>query len=498
MYLTQSDLTKLQLQNNNNFNLSEILKEVIKEDLASDAKKNMKNGVDYYQYKNLIKDFDFQKFIVDGVAQYDLNASNNRIINGFQKILVDQKVGYIAGNEIKISGTNDEENSDEKLSEALTNLLGKNFYKLTRKWLTGTSNKGREYVHPYINRNGEFKTVIIPAEEIIPVYDSTFQEELVAVIRYYPVIEQKTPSSPKVIKYKVEIWNEEMVYFFYEEEKEKFIPDPAITVNPQYHFYVYNTIAPNEKFGKSWGKVPFVELKNNDECYPDIVGTKDLIDAYDFNLSKFSNDLADIAQAIWVLKDYGGTSLSEFIVNLRQKKSISVKGTGNAEPKTLEIPNEGYNSLYDRIEDNIFVFGMGVNPKTDKFGNSPSGIALKFMYAGLDIKSDIVVTEMKLALHELYWFAATYLNLKNIMTIGNIDEALQEIESVFSKALLINEAEQVEMAKNSKGTISDETIIEHHPWVTDSKKELERIKAEREQNSIDVSDLEEVEEEQND
>ncbi|MGO0916470.1 phage portal protein [Clostridioides difficile] len=36
-----------------------------------------------------------------------------------------------------------------------------------------------------MNRKGEFKYVIIPAEEAIPIWDSKRQRELVAFIRFY-------------------------------------------------------------------------------------------------------------------------------------------------------------------------------------------------------------------------------------------------------------------------------------------------------------------------
>ena len=144
----------------------------------------------------------------------------------------------------------------------------------------------------------------------------------------------------------------------------------------------------------------------------DLTFTKSLIDAYDFDLSKFTNDLADIAQAIWVLKGYEGTSLAEFMRNLRHFKSIKVNKEGGADAKHNEVPNQAYDAAFDRVEDNIFVFGMGVNPKIDKFGLSPSGIALEFMYGGLDIKSNILITELTSALNEFLWFKAQHLALK--------------------------------------------------------------------------------------
>jgi SPP1 family phage portal protein len=56
------------------------------------------------------------------------------------------------------------------------------------------------------------------------------------------------------------------------------------------------------------------------------------------------------------------------------------------------------------------MFGMGVDPDTDKFGNSPSGVALKFLYSLLDLKCDVLERKMKTSLREFLWFITDYIN----------------------------------------------------------------------------------------
>jgi len=476
MYLTQNDLINFQLENNNNVHLSDIITDLIRKDLESQEKKDMLDGENYYKCKHDILDIDFQEFVVDGITEIDKNAANNRIVNAYDRILKDQKAGYICGKQITWDG-------DENDIDYLNNTIGDIFHKRLREWIIGTSNHGREYWHIYIDELQNFRYVQISGIEIIPIYDTSFQDKLIGIFRYYPITYQKTITSPEKTIYKVQIYNENEVYYFIQDpDSMKYVPDPDEKINPKPHLYITNTAFPNVAQKRGWGKVPFIELRNNDEMQGDLTFTKSLIDAYDFDMSKFTNDLADIAQAVWVLKGYEGTSLGEFMKDLRHFKAIKLNKDGGADSKQNEVPNEAFDSSFDRIEDNIFVAGMGVNPKMNRFGANDSGVKLKFMYALLDIKANITITETTAALKEFLWFVSEYATLRK-------DEFnYEDIKPIFNKTILINESERITDVATSVGDISLETSIANHPWVTDVAEELKRIEEERSKN-MDLNSL---------
>jgi len=477
MYLTQTDLVKLQLQQNRAMNFSETIKEIITDDENSEEKKAMLDGDKYYRVKHDILDHDFRAYFIDGIKHINKNAANNKIVHAYHRILVDQKMSYIVGKPIVFATEN------EMFQQYLNDLLGNPFHKTMKKWVAGTSNHGIEYLHVYINEKGILDYVIIPGHEIIPIYDTQFQKILIGVIRYYKVEVKERLSDFKKYKYKVEIWNGEKVLFLEEKDNGEFVLDPDKKENPKYHWYRYNTLNPDSKVGEFWGRVPFIPLKNNDEAMTDLQLTKTLIDNYDFNVSDFSNKLMDIAKAIWVLKGYKGTSLSEFVKNLNSYNAMKVEKEGGVDRLTIDIPKEAHDSHLDRIEDNIFIFGMGVNPKIDKFGNSPSGIALKYFYAGLDLKANILITEMIDSLTDFGWFATKYINM---ISRKNFDS--KEIKATFNKSILVNEKEIIDMAQASKGIISDKTIMENHPWVNNVDEEMKRIESET--TSINLDNVE--------
>ena len=69
--------------------------------------------------------------------------------------------------------------------------------------------------------------------------------------------------------------------------------------------------------------------------------------------------------------------------------------------------------------------------------------------------------------------------------MGYGDFENEEATITFNRDILINETEAIESCVKSVGILSDETIIEQHPWVDDVQKELERIKKQKEEQMQD-------------
>ena len=62
---------------------------------------------------------------------------------------------------------------------------------------------------------------------------------------------------------------------------------------------------------------------------------------------------------------------------------------------------------------------------------------------------------------------------------GQGDYEKTEVELVFNRDMAMNESEQIQNCTNSRGTISDKTIIAHHPYVSDVEEELRLIKEQK-------------------
>ena len=113
--------------------------------------------------------------------------------------------------------------------------------------------------------------------------------------------------------------------------------------------------------------------------------------------------------------------------------------------------------------------------KTDKFGNSPSGVALKFLYSLLDLKASVMERKFRKSVKRLLWFTTEYINIVDKKKYDNT-----EVQVTFRKTMITNDKENVEIAKESKGIISNQTIVANHPWVEDVTEELDRLKKQEE------------------
>lgn len=107
----------------------------------------------------------------------------------------------------------------------------------------------------------------------------------------------------------------------------------------------------------------------------------------------------------------------------------------------------------------------------------PSGTALKFLYSGLDLKCNHLEVEFRQAFNQLLYFINVYLAENGQ---GNYEN--EYVELIFNRDIQINETEAITNAQNSKGIISNKTIIANHLWVSDVEAELTQIEKENKSN----------------
>ncbi|OQB14571.1 MAG: Phage portal protein, SPP1 Gp6-like [Firmicutes bacterium ADurb.Bin193] len=381
-----------------------------------------------------------------GKRVLDTEKPNRRLAHNWHKLLVDQKTAYLTGNPVRFNAENPE------ATRLINRFLGERFDDTLCELAKGSANKGVEWLQLFIDEEGKFGFCVIPAQQVIPIWDTSLLKKLVGVVRYYP-LSTEAGENELVIEW----WNDNTVKYFSRRGggRIRFIREAP-------HFY-------RSGVGYGWGRVPFVAFKNNEEMLSDLKFYKQLIDDYDINMSDFSNNLSEIQEVVTVLKGYEGTDLREFSENLRYYKVIKVgSGDGSGVEKLeLSIPVEAKRELLNRLEENIFLFGQGVNVKTDRFGASPSGIALKFLYSLLDMKAGITERKFVVAVKEVLWFLFEYAAISK-----DVRYDPDTVAVVFDKRMVLNELEMAQIALHSKGIISDRTIISHHPWTEDVDDEI--------------------------
>lgn len=438
----------------------EIIHSYIQEFESSPKREKMKIGERYYENDTDINRRKLYKY-VDGQRVDDTDRPNNKLAHGFAKIIVDEKVNYLLGKAPIIAA------DDEKFQEKLIEFMDDEFDDLLQETGVEAANKGIAWLQPYIDEDGDLRFKKHDSEKVIPVWKDSAHTVLEAIIRFYYV--ETYEGNEKTDVKKVEYWTkDDVTYYTY--FNGMIVPDVEAPGQGEAigHFTVNKGTA-----YRGWGKVPFIPFKNNSKELNDLTYFKALVDDYDKNTSDTSNVLDDIARFIYILKNYGGTDLNEFLNDLKLYKVIKTDSDGGVDKLSPDINIEAVEKHLDRIKKDIYTFGQAVDMDTDKFGNSPSGIALMFLYSALDLKCDQMERKFKKAYKLIFWFIAEYLKITNQ---GNYDPKTAKV--TFVRSMIINESDVITNVRNSKGIVSNKTLLEHHPFVGDVEEELERIEDE--------------------
>ncbi len=204
--------------------------------------------------------------------RYYENKANSYMNHDFLSLLIDEKVDYLLGKEPTFECNN--KTYLEKALEILGNEALYDLQELARE----ASVKSIGWWQAYIDEKGMLRFMLIPSDEVIPVWKDKRHKELDWVIRRYPVTAYEGVS--KKTRWKVEIYDSKYVYFYEEEggvlrlDAEKYLD--AKDGQEISHFYVGYK-------GYSMGRPPFAFLKNNAAEKSDLDKVKDLIDRYNNN-----------------------------------------------------------------------------------------------------------------------------------------------------------------------------------------------------------------------
>ena len=391
----------------------------------------------------------------------DQNKADNRLIHATYKNIIDEKVAFSFSKDATIKG------QDTEYIEKITTLLGKDFQNKLEMLAYEASNKGIAWLHPYVDEENNFKLMVIPSEQCIPIWEDATHEKLNSFIRIYPekiwtFNEMKTfehieawTSDGKITHYRMDNTNSEIMLL-------GDVNYPLRIDNQPYY----------------WASgLPFIPFKNNYRELCDLKFIKSLIDNYDLTRSEAANYIQEVKNIIYVLKGYTGDkeNLMKLRQMINQERIITLDADegdykSNVDALTPEMDITAIKDHSEQLKRDIQEYSQSVNKDIDKFGNAPSGVALKFLFSGLELKSDKFEQEFSKGFDKLLMFVNDFLNI-------SIDP---EVEIIFSHDMATNETEIIENCLKSKGLISDETIIANHPWVTNYQQEKEKLDVQNE------------------
>ena len=372
----------------------------------------------------------------------DKTKPNNKIANAYASYITDTLVGYFIGEPISYTSNDDVLLQDLSMVFEYNDEADEN-----AELAKNASIYGVAYEMLYLeDKMIRFKS--LDPKEIIPIFDKTVEQNLMAVIRYYDDYDVVTDKTYTL----VEVIDNTMV--------RRYKMDNSFLLLEEYpHFF---------------GMVPIAIYKNNEEERGDFEAVISLIDAYDKMESDTLNDFEYFVDAYLAL--YGFTADPEDVAQMKENRILLMDEGTSAEWLIKQTSDTYVENMKNRLDADIHKFAKCPNMADKEFASNASGVAIKFKLLGTENLVSIKERKFKRGLQQ------------RLELMSMINSVLREgfdwrgIDIIFTRNIPSNDTDIANMVNTLKDIVSEETLLAQIPFVEDVQDELERLKKEREEN----------------
>ena len=406
------------------------IKRFIEEDITSEKKRLAHVGQRYYEGDHDILKYRLFYFNKDGNLQEDKYRSNVKISHPFFTELSDQLSSYMLSfedNPIRAK------KNVEGLQEHLDTYFDDDFWAEVGDLISGTYNKGFEYLYAYKNEDDRMAFEYADGLGVVEVREKDADDDCKHILYWYI---DRIDKGKKVIK-RIQDWTETETYFYVQVDNGDIVLDDSVELNPRPHV-IYTDEKSGKRMGYPLGFIPFFRLDNNRKQISGLKPIKALIDDYDMMMCGLSNNLADFDTPLHVVKGFNGDDLDELQTNLKTKKIVGVDSEGGVEVHTVDIPYEARQAKANDDEKNIYRFGMGLNTSGLKDTTATTNLAIKAAYALLDMKANRMEKRLKKLLKDILKVVLAEINEEY-----EKDYQLSDIEFDFTRYVMTNETENI-------------------------------------------------------
>jgi SPP1 family phage portal protein len=434
----------------------------------SKARAEQLAGEDYHQGRHDILKRKRTVIGKDGLLQEVENLPNNRLVDNQYAKMVDQKTNYLLGKPLTFDTDND------AYEAVLRKIFNRKFHRTLQNVGEDSLNGGIAWLYVYYDENGEFGFKRFEPFECLPFWKDAEHTVLDAFVRVYTV-EVYEGTVLKAVE-KVEVYKDSGVERYVLTSGNTLIDDVE---NPSSDY-----MTAEDGKGYNWGKIPIVPFKYNNKEIPLIRKVKSLQDAINATLSDFENTMQeDSRNTVLVIKNYDGQNLAEFRYNLATFGAVKVKTIDGAEGAVdtlqVEVNSENYKTLLEILKKSLIENAMGYDAKDERMSGTPNQMNIQSMYSDVDLDANGMETEWQASFEELLWFVHAHL-----ANSGEGDFSTAETEIVFNRDMIFNETDVMTVLYQGGLQISNETLLGQVPFIDDVKKELLRVKTEK-QEAID-------------
>lgn len=417
------------------------IKRFIDDDINSEKKKNALIGQRYYEADHDIKNYRMFYINKDGKPVEDTTRANIKIPHPFFTELSDQLSAYMLSFDENPIRAKETENA-AGLQDYLDLYFDEEFWAEISELITGTYNKGFEYIYAY--KGAEGRTVFECADSmgVVEVRAKDTDDGCEYYIYWYT---DRIDKGRKKIR-RIQVWSKTETYYYVQAGATgRIVLDTEAELNPRPHVVVKKD---GKKYaGKSYGFIPFWKMQNNRKEVSGLKPIKPLIDDYDLHACSLSNNLKDFDRPLYAIKGFDGDDVDELFINIGTKKTVMTSEEGGIDVKTVDIPYEARKTKLEIDEKNIYKFGMGLNTSGLKDSTSTTNIQIKMLYTLLDLKANKMETQLKKLLKKL---------IKVVLDEVNNEQhtayQMSDIKFEFTRKIMTNETENISNEKTKADT----------------------------------------------
>lgn len=364
----------------------------------------------------------------------------NRIVTNYCYTIVGNYQGYLTGQDITYTSPND--------ISAIVDILSYNDVRTEdSELLKQALIYGRSFEINYVDEDGKQRFKVLDTRQCIPVYDDTLNQNLLCVIRFYPIDQFDVSNG-----YNVDI--------YYTDRIEHYTMNTGFTtlrfIGEEQHFY---------------HQVPVTVFSLNPEeksIFDKIMG---LQDAYNTLLSSEVDDFEAFCDAYLVLKNV--TATADDVAEMKEKRVIVLPYAAQGVDPDASFLNKNISdtqieNMLTNIDEQIHKISNSPDFTDEAFGTS-SGVAMKYKLLGFENTAGAIAANMTKALQKRLELICEILNL----TSG--EQMWRDVEITFTRNLPVDLAETANLVNTLKGTVSDRTLLSLLPFVSDIDKELEMV-----------------------
>ena len=374
----------------------------------------------------------------------DTSKPNNKIANAYASYITDTLVGYFIGEPITYTA------NDDVLLQDLQMILEHNDEADENAELAkNASIYGVAYEMLYLSEEDNmirFKS--LNPKEVIPIFDKTVEQNLLAVMRYYEDYDYVEDNTYTIVE--------------------------VIDATHVRRYKLNTGLSLLEEYPHYFSMVPVAIFKNNEEESGDFERVISLIDAYDKMQSDSLNDFEYFVDAYLAL--YGFTADSEDVAQMKENRVLLMDEGTSAEWLIKQVNDAYVENMKNRLDKDIHKFAKCPNMSDQEFASNASGVAIKFKLLGTENLVSIKERKFKRGLQQRFELMSM---INNVLSEGFDWRA---IDINFTRNIPSNDTDIADMVNTLKDIVSEETLLAQIPFVEDVQAELERVKSEREEN----------------